>query len=137
MSRWFLTLLLAGGVCVHADDLKKERPKPPVSTQEEVPPEEDEGTKVQEYSFNPLQAEKELRIGNYYFKRGRYRAAANRFREATKWNAGYPDAWFRLAEAGEKMKDPATAKEGYARYAELAPDAKNIADVRKKLAKLK
>jgi tetratricopeptide (TPR) repeat protein len=119
-----------------ADDLKKERPKPP-STQEEVPPEEDESLSVKEYSFNPLQAEKELRIGNYYFHKGSFRAAALRFREATKWNNGYSDAWFRLGEAEEKLKDPKAAKEAYAKYAELAPDAKNIAEVRKKLAKLK
>jgi len=137
MSRWVLTLLLVCGVPALADDLKKERPKPPPSAKEEVPPEEDEALAVKEYSFNPLQAEKELRIGNYYFRKGSFRAAANRFREATKWNNGYPDAWLRLGETEEKLKDSKAAKEAYAKYAELAPDAKNIAEVRKKLEKLK
>src|SRR5215470_11794150 len=119
MSRWVLTLLLALGVPAFADDLKKERPKPQPSTQEEVPPEEDESLAVKEYSFNPLQAEKEVKIGNYYFHKGSFRAAALRFREATKWNNGYPDAWLRLAEAEEKLKDPKAAKEAYAKYVEL------------------
>ena len=39
--------------------------------------------------------------------------------------------------AAEKSKDSQTAKEAYAKYLKLQPDAKDAADVRKKLAKLK
>ncbi len=137
MSRWFLALLLAGAAWLSADDLKKERPKPPVSSQEEVPPEEDESLTVKEYSFNPVQAEKEVRVGNYYFKKGSYRAAAQRFREATKWNEGLGEAWLRLGEAEEKQKDPKSAREAYTKFLELSPDAKNAPEIRKKLEKLK
>ena len=137
MSRWLFALLLAGGTLLHGDDLKKERPQPPPSTKEEIPPEEDESLSVKEYSFNPLQAEKEIRVGNYYFKRGKFRAAAMRFREATKWNNGNSEAWLRLGEAAEKNKDADVEKEAYAKYLELAPDAKDAPDIRKKIAKLK
>ena len=137
MSRRLAALFFALGVCLCADDLKKERPKPPASAPEEIPPEEDTSIAVKEYSFNPLQADKELRIGNYYFHKGRYRAAAQRFREATKWNQGYADAWLRLGEAEEKLKDPKAAKEAYAKFVELAPEAKNLPEVKKKLDKLK
>ena len=119
-----------------ADDLKKER-KDTVITKEEVPKEEDENLSTKEYSFNPLQAEKEVRVGEYYFKKGSYRAAAQRFREATKWNQGYGEAWLRLGETAEKQKDTKTAKEAYAKYLEVAPDAKDAAEVRKKLEKIK
>lgn len=138
MSRWVLALLLAGtSALMLADDLKKERPQPPVSTKEEVPPEEDESLTVKEYTFNPLQAQKEVRVGEYYFKKGSYRAAAGRFREATKWNAGYAEAWLRLGDAAEKQKDLKTAKEAYSKYLELAADAKDAPEIRKKLEKLK
>jgi tetratricopeptide (TPR) repeat protein len=137
MARWLPVLILATGVCAYADDLKKERPKPPASAQEEIPPEEDTTIAVKEYSFNPLQAEKEVRIGNYYFHKGSYRAAAQRFREATKWNQGYAEAWLRLGEAEEKLKDKTAARDAYAKYVELAPEAKNLADVKKKIGKLK
>jgi predicted TPR repeat methyltransferase len=60
-----------------------------------------------------------------------------RFREATKWNDGYSEAWLRLGETEEKLKDPKAAKEAYARYLELASDAKNAAEIRKKVQKLK
>src|SRR3974377_1398386 len=102
MSRLVLALRAASAALgprgALADDLKKERPKDGVVTKEEVPKEEDENLGTKEYSFNPLQAEKEVRVGEYYFKKGSYRAAAQRFREATKWNQGYSEAWLRLRE---------------------------------------
>jgi tetratricopeptide (TPR) repeat protein len=138
MSRWVLALLLSFAATGLADDLKKERPKPPVSDQEEVPKEEDESlTTSKEYSFNPLQAKKEIRVGDYYFKKGSFRAAVLRFREATKWNAADSEAWLRLGEAAEKQKDDKTVKEAFAKYLELAADAKEAPEIRKKLEKLK
>src|SRR5579883_3319734 len=138
MSGWVLALLLSFATAGLADDLKKERPKPPVSDQEEVPKEEDESlTTPKEYSFNPLQAKKEIRVGNYYLKKGSYRAAALRFREATRWNAGDAEAWLRLGEAAEKQQDGKTIKEAFSKYLELAADAKNAPEIRKKLEKVK
>jgi tetratricopeptide (TPR) repeat protein len=140
MSRWILALLVASVALLHAQDrgqLKKDRSQPATSGQHEVPPEEDTSLAVKEYAFNPLQAENELKIGNFYFKTGKYRSAAMRFREATKWNEGLSDAWLRLGETEEKLKDPKAAKEAYAKYLELASDAKNASEIRKKLQKLK
>jgi tetratricopeptide (TPR) repeat protein len=141
MSRWILALLVASVALLHAQDqpgqLKKDRSQPATSGKQQVPPEEDTTLAVKEYSFNPLQAEKELQIGNFYFKTGKYRSAAMRFTEATKWNDGNSDAWLRLGETEEKLKDPKTAKEAYTKYLALASDAKNAAEIRKKLQKLK
>ena len=137
MSRWVLALFLGCAAWTLADDLKKERPQPPTSTEEEVPKEEDESLSVKEYSFNPLQAQKEVRVGDYYFKKGSFRAAALRYREATKWNPALGDAWLRLGEASEKQKDTKAAKEAYAKYLEVVPDAKNAPELRKKLEKWK
>ncbi|MGA2721922.1 MAG: tetratricopeptide repeat protein [Bryobacteraceae bacterium] len=141
MSRCILTLLVALVALVHAQDqpgqLKRDRSQPAASGQQEVPPEEDTSLAVKEYSFNPLQAQKELQIGNFYFKTGKYRSAAMRFTEATKWNEGNSDAWLRLGETEEKLKDSKAAKEAYTRYLALASDAKNAPEIRKKLQKLK
>ena len=95
------------------------------------PPEEDETLAPKEYSFNPIQAQRELRTGNFYFKKGSYRAAANRFREAIKWNENYAEAYLRLGEACEKLKDPAGAKQAYEKFLKLAPDSKDAPRVRK------
>ena len=115
--------------------LKKSRPaeqsKPQVEEQE--PPEEDDSLKPKEYSFNPLEAERDLKVGNYYFKKGNYKAAASRFREATRWNPTYAEAFLRLGESEEKLKDKPAAQQAYAKYLELSPDAKDAETVKKKL----
>jgi len=109
------------------------------------PPEEDESLQEREYAFNPLQAEKELKVGNFYFKKGSYRAAASRFEEATKWNPGYAEAYLRLGQAQEKLaeaeiqpeekqKAVEAARRAYEKYLELAPRGKEAESVRKKLA---
>lgn len=101
--------------------------------QPQEPPEEDESLIEREYSFNPLQAAKEVQIGNFYFKKGSYRAAAARYLEATKWNEGFAEAWRRLGEAREKLKDDKGARAAYRKYLELEPQGKHAAKVRKKL----
>ncbi len=106
---------------------KKEEPK------EQAPPEEDETLAVkQTYSFNPLQAEKELKIGDFYYKKGSYKAAASRFRSATRWNPSLAEAYFRLGEAEERLADKKAAREAYAKFIELAPHDKRAESVRKK-----
>jgi tetratricopeptide (TPR) repeat protein len=120
-----------------AGELQKERSKPPASTKEAIPAEEDTAVAPTEYAFNPLQAQKELQTGNFYFKKGSFRAAAGRFREATRWNEGFSEAWLRLGEVQEKLHDPKAAREAYGKYLELAADAKNASEVRKRLERLK
>lgn len=103
--------------------------KPP----EPEPPEEDESLQPKEYTFNPLQAESEFKIGNFYYKKGSWRAASKRYEEATRWNPNYPEAFLRLGECLEKMNDPKKAKAAYTKYLELSPDAKDAAAIRKKI----
>lgn len=111
-------------------------PKKPPVIEEEAPPEEDATAKAKEYSFNPLQAETEMHVGNFNFKRGKYHAAAVRYLEATRWNPALAEAYLRMGEADEKQHDYKAAKEAYNKYLELAPDAKEAREVKKKLAKL-
>ena len=139
MARWILALLAAGAALYAQSqgELKTQRPQPARNDAVEAPPEEDKSLTVTSYSFNPLQSEKDVRVGNYYFNMRNYHAAAGRYRDATKWNDGNSDAWLRLGVAAEKSKDTQTAKEAYAKYLKLQPDAKDAAEIRKKLAKLK
>ncbi len=126
--RWILLLVLATLARAQQAPQKKD---------EQAPPDEDEALVPKEYSFNPLQASKELKVGNYYFKQGKYRAASLRFLEATRWDGTLVEAFLRLGEAREKQHDRKGAAEAYAKYLELAPDAKDAADVKKRLAKIK
>jgi len=101
-----------------------------------LPPEEDKAKIKETYSFNPLQSKKDVTVGEEYFKKGSFNAAASRFREATKWNDGNAEAWLRLGDAEAKLKDMKAAREAWEKYLQLAPDAKNAAEVKKKLLKI-
>lgn len=150
MSRCFLAVLLAGLTPLFAqskaepnppqekhDELKKQRTAPPTSEKEEIPPEEDAGLTATEYSFNPLQSKKDVQTGDFYFKKKSYLAAAGRYKEATKWDDGNSEAWLRLGETAEKLKDHEAARTAYKKYLDLAADSKNAPDIRKRLEKLK
>jgi len=120
------------GALVLAQEAPKQKPEEPkVEVQE--PPEEDTINAPKEYSFNPLQATKEMKIGEFYFKKKNYRAASNRFSEASKWNPGLGEAFFRLAEAKEKLHDKQAALAAYKKYLEVEPDGKDAAIAKKKL----
>ena len=139
MPRWVAGLLFSGlwALSAGAQGQQKDQPKAAApEPQVQAPPEEDENLKVKEYSFNPLQANKELLVGTEYFRKHSYKAAAGRFREATRWNPNLAEAWLRLGEAEEKRKNAKDAKEAYAKYLELQPEAKDAAEIHKKIASL-
>jgi tetratricopeptide (TPR) repeat protein len=103
---------------------------------EEEPPEEDPELKPQVYSFNPLEGARNITAGNFYYKKGNYRAASRRYLEATKWDPTSGEALLKLAAAYEKLHNFEGARESYTKYLEVAPDAKDAAEVQKKLAHL-
>lgn len=132
--RWLLVALLVGSTLWAQGQQKPKTPPPKTEQQEEAPPEEDESLKPKEFSFNPLEAERDVRIGNYYFKRHNYTAALSRFQEAVKWNPNMADAYLHIGEAAEKLKDKTTAKQAYQKYLELAPDSKEAERLKKKVS---
>ena len=103
----------------------------------QLPPEEDKAAIPEQYAFNPLKSKQEVAVGEFYFKKGDYKAAAGRFIEATKWNDGNADAWLRLGSAEEKMNDAKAAREAWQKYLQLASTGKNADEIRKKLEKLR
>ena len=117
--------------------LQVERPPQKTSGKQVVPPEEDKSFLKEEHSFNPLQSQNSVQVGDQYLKKGKYQAAANRYLDATMWNEGNGEAWLKLGKANEKLKDMKAAKDAYAKYLSVAPDAKDAAEIRKKLEKMK
>lgn len=118
-------------------ELEKQRPQQKTSDKDAIPPEEDSSIGATTYSFNPLQAKKDIEVGNEYAKKHSYRSAANRFLSATKYNDGDAEAWLRLGETEEKLRDKAAAHDAYAKYLELSADAKNATEIKKRMDKLK
>jgi Flp pilus assembly protein TadD len=148
MSRWSIVLMLAAAAAAQQPDTKKpesqeSKPesKPESKGDVQLPPEEDTSAQPEQYSFNPVKSKRDVAVGEFYFKKGDYKGAAQRFITATKWNDANAEAWLRLGETREKQQDSKAAREAYERYLQLAPDGKyagkNAAEVKKRLDKLK
>ncbi|HUA61976.1 MAG TPA: hypothetical protein VML19_24680 [Verrucomicrobiae bacterium] len=155
MSRWVTVLMLVAAAFLLAQDttpqqpptkppdsskpqdMKRDRPPEKTSDKEEVPPEEDTSLSKDDYSFNPLQSKRDVEVGDYYRRKGDWNAASGRYRVATLRNDGNAQAWLKLGEARQKMKDTKGAKEAYNKYLELDSTSKTAEEVRKALTKLK
>lgn len=137
VARVFLTLLLALAPAAAQKPAEPAPAEPAKKPQQHAEPkEEDESALPRTYEFNPIQAENEIKVGRFYMKRGSFKAAAGRFDEASKWNPQSAEAFKLLGEAREKLKDPKAARAAYEKYLELAPEAKDAADIRRRIASL-
>ena len=101
-----------------------------------VDEDEDFAQPEQTYAFNPVQANKELKVGNYYFKKGSYAAAATRYLEATRWDSNFADAFWRLGMTHEKLQNPREAIAAYTRYLAIDPTSKKRREVRLRLERM-
>jgi tetratricopeptide (TPR) repeat protein len=135
---WLSIFLSCGFVLAQNRPARPADPKPATQAQpqEQEPPEEDPDLKPKEYSFNPLEAERNITAGNFYYKKGNYRAAHNRYLEASKWDPTSGEALLKLAESDEKLHDISGAREAYTKYLAFDPPPKDSEAVKKKLDKL-
>jgi tetratricopeptide (TPR) repeat protein len=112
--------------------LSAQKPPQPAAPPPE-PPEEDESLAPKNYALNPVQAKKEIIAGDYYFKKPNYSAAAKRYLEATRWDPGSAEAFKKLGDTREKLRQYGPAREAYLKYIELAEDPKEKDAIRKKM----
>jgi tetratricopeptide (TPR) repeat protein len=101
---------------------------------EENPPEEDESVAPEKFVLNPLESERNVKVGDYYWRRKNYRAAANRYVRATKFNPSSAEAFFKLGEAEDKLKNKDAARVAFQRVLELAPDSKLAQEAKKRIS---
>jgi tetratricopeptide (TPR) repeat protein len=93
---------------------------------------------VQEFKpWNPHKAEKDVEVGDFYFKRKNYRAALDRYREALYYKNNDAVATFRLAVCQEKLGDEAEARNAYEAYLKILPDGPFAAEAHQALQRLK
>ena len=109
----------------------------PESSPEFVDEDEDYAQRKQTYAFNPLQARNELKVGNYYAKKGSHKAAAGRYLEATRWDANFGEAYWRLGMAREQLGQSKEALEAYTNYLAIEPHGKKASQVRARAEKLR
>jgi tetratricopeptide (TPR) repeat protein len=88
-------------------------------------------------SWDPLRAEKDLEVGQYYMRKGDVDAAIDRFQDATTAKPGYAIPFRFLGEAQEKRGLKKEAIKSYSRYLDLYPHAGDGDKIRRKIDKLR
>jgi tetratricopeptide (TPR) repeat protein len=87
-------------------------------------------------SWDPLRAEKDLEVGQYYMRKGDVDAAIDRFQDATTAKPGYAIPFRYLGEAQEKKGLKKQAIKSYQKYLDMVPHADDADKVRKRIEKL-
>ncbi len=87
-------------------------------------------------TWDPLRAEKDLEVGQYYMKKGDLDAAIDRFQDATEARPGYAIPFRYLGEAQEKKGLKKQAIQSYQRYLDLYPHAEDAEKMKKKIERL-
>jgi tetratricopeptide (TPR) repeat protein len=108
-----------------------EKPKPPK-------PNADNATQnaPDQPTWDPLRAEKDMQVGEYYMHKGDLDAAIDRFQDATTAKPGYALPFRMLGEAQEKKGLKKQAIKSYRKYLDLFPKAEDKDKVQKKIDKL-
>ena len=87
-------------------------------------------------AWDPLRAEKDLEVGQYYMKKGDLDAAIDRFQDAAAAKPGFAIPYRYLGEAQERKGQKREAIKSYTRYLDLYPRAEDGPKIRKKIDKL-
>jgi tetratricopeptide (TPR) repeat protein len=87
--------------------------------------------------WDPLRAERDLQVGQYYLHKGDVDAAIDRFQDAALAKPGYAIPFRFLGEAQEKKGLKRDAVQSYTRYLDLYPQAEDKIKIEKKIEKLR
>lgn len=87
--------------------------------------------------WNPHKAEKDVEVGDFYFKRKNYRAALDRYREALYYKYDDAVAMFRLGVCQEKIGEGEEARKAYESYLRILPHGPFANEAHQGLERLK
>ena len=107
------------------------KPKPNASTDNATQNAPDQPT------WDPLRAERDLEVGQYYMHKGDLDAAIDRFEDAALAKPGYAIPYRFLGECQEKKGLKRDAIKSYTRYLDLFPHAEDKEKIEKKIEKLR
>jgi tetratricopeptide (TPR) repeat protein len=92
---------------------------------------------IQEFHpWDPHKAEKDVEVGDFYFKRKNYRAALDRYQEALYYKNNDAVATFRQAVCQEKLGEGDDARKSYTAYLTILPEGPFAAEAKDALARL-
>jgi tetratricopeptide (TPR) repeat protein len=147
-SQYLSALLAVLGLFAlgHSAPVRAQEPQPdkpadaPPPPSKKTPPKKNKDNAIEsapdQPMYDPLRAEKDLEVGQYYMRKGDVDAAIDRFQDATVAKPGYAVPFRFLGEAQEKKGLKKPAIKAYQRYLELYPHAEDGEKIRKKIEKL-
>ncbi len=130
---WILIAMLAGTVSAFAQTGSR---RPVLIRDTDKAEGKDEEAKAAEKPFNPLEADRSLKVGDFYFKNKNYAAAIQRYMEALEYQPNRFDAYEALARAYEKQGSRDKAIRVYRDFLEKYPESSKAKSFRERLAKL-
>jgi tetratricopeptide (TPR) repeat protein len=138
---WIGIALLTSPTRNFAQDPQPPPPdKPAAPTDKPKPPKPNADNATQnapdQPKWDPLRAEKDMQVGEYYMHKGDLDAAIDRFEDATLAKPGYAVPFRFLGEAQEKKGLKKQAIKSYQRYLDLYPKAEDKDKVLKRIDKL-
>jgi len=95
------------------------------------------GNVAEFHTWNPHKAAKDIEVGNFYFKRKNYRAAADRYREALYYKDNDAEATYHLAVCLDKLDQPDDAGKAYESYLKILPHGPQAEEAQKAIDRLK
>ena len=95
------------------------------------------GNVAEFHPWNPHKAAKDIEVGDFYFKRKNYRAAADRYREALYYKDNDAEATYHLAVCLEKLDQPDDAGKEYESYLKILPHGPQAEEAQKAIDRLK
>ena len=103
----------------------------------EIPDELSGGNDTNELRpWNPHRADKDIEVGDYYFKEKNYRGAEGRYRDALLYKPNDAVATYRLAQIFDKTDRPDEARQYYQAYLKILPHGPYASDCHKALERL-
>ena len=88
------------------------------------------------HPYDPHKAEKDVEVGDFYFKKKNYRAAESRYREALLYKPNDAIATFKLASTLETEGNKEEAGKFYASYLEILPHGPSADECKTAIARL-
>lgn len=134
----FVLATPVGNLAQDPPPIPPDKPAAPTDKPKPAKPNTDNATKSapDQPTWDPLRAEKDMQVGQYYMHKGDVDAAIDRFEDAILAKPGYALPFRLLGEAQEKRGLKKKAIKSYQRYLDLYPKAEDKDKIQKKIDKL-
>ena len=128
-----LSIIPLFSVALVGQDSRPTGPKPVLIRDDRT---SDRESEVEVIYPDPIEAERHIKVGDFYYKRKNFEAAGERYREAVKYFPRRPDSYFKLIRALEKMEKFEEALAVCREFIEANPEAPQVEQFQSRIKEL-